>query len=123
MFSYFSALKPFIIRIPPSVSVKRPVTSDSIIRLCLKIGLIFLKAKKEMTPNINTGTKTYNVNVGLMLINKIKETIDVKIPPTSCTKPVPIILRTPSTSFITLETKAPVLLLSKKLMGSDNNFF
>ena len=57
------------------------------------------------------------------MIKIIKEIIAVIVPPTNCTNPVPIKLRTPSTSLIIRETSAPDFVLSKKLIGNDNTFF
>ena len=45
------------------------------------------------------------------------------IPPTNCTKPVPIKFLTPSTSLMILETKAPDFVLSKKRIGNESTFF
>ena len=61
---------------------------------------------------------------GLDLRNPLseKEIIAVKLPPINWTSPVPTRLRTPSTSVMILETKAPDLLLSKNETGSFNNF-
>ena len=60
-----------------------------------------------------TGTKTYKVIIGLILINKINDTTEVKVPPINCTKPVPMRFLTPSTSVIMRDTNAPDLELSK----------
>ena len=46
----------------------------------------------------------------------------VTLPPINCTNPVPTKFLTPSTSVMTLETNAPDLLLSKKLIGRVSSF-
>ena len=119
----FSALNPLITRIQFIVSVRRPVTSAFILPRALKIGRIYPNAFKAIRAKIITGTKTNKVICALISINIIKEIMAVIVPPMSCTNPVPTKFLTPSTSVITLETKAPDLLLSKKLTGRVNNFF
>ena len=107
LFSWGSALNPFITRAPFRVSVNRPVTSALSLPLSLKIGRILAKALSAIKANKPTGTKTKTVIVALMRSKSTREMIAVKVPPTNCTKPVPTRLRTPSTSVIILETKAP----------------
>ena len=84
---------------------------------------MYLKAFRATTPKIATGRKTKRVIHALILMSNTTDIIAVILPPTSCTSPVPMRLRTPSTSLIILETKAPDLLLSKKLIGKESIFF
>ena len=89
--------------------------------LFLNIGRIYTKAFMAIIAKIPTGTRTNTVINAFIFIKIIKEIIAVIEPPINWTNPVPTRFRTPSTSFITLDTRAPVLLLSKKFIGSDNN--
>ena len=73
-------------------------------------------------PKIATGTRTKAVIIGLIFINKNKEINAVRVPPISCTRPVPTIFLTPSTSLIIRETNSPDLLLSKKFIGKPKTF-
>ncbi len=118
-----AALNPLITRIPPSVSVSLPVTSALIFPLALKIGLITLKAFRAMMAKIAKGMSVNKVIDTLICSNKIRETTAVMVPPTNCTRPVPIKFLTPSTSVIIRETKAPDLVLSKNRMGRPRIFF
>ena len=65
-----------------------------------------------------TGTKTYRVKSGLIVMSKNKQMMAVITPPIIWAKPVPTIFLTPSTSFMIRETSSPVLTLSKYLTGS-----
>ena len=118
-----AALNPLITRIPPSVSVSLPVTSALIFPLALKIGLITLKAFRAMMAKMAKGMRVNKVIDTLICSNKIKETTAVMVPPTNCTRPVPIKFLTPSTSVIILETRAPDLVLSKNPIGKPRIFF
>ena len=106
-------------RIPAKVSVKRPFTSASIFPRSLKTGRTTEKALIATTAKSAKGAKLNNVKGGLIRISKTKATTAVNNPPINCTRPVPTKLFTPSTSFITLETSAPLWVLSKKRTGSD----
>ena len=75
-----------------------------------------------MNAKIITGTITKKVIVAFILIKITKEIIAVRLPPINCTRPVPTKFLTPSTSVITRETRAPDFSLSKKEIGSVNNF-
>ena len=72
---------------------------------------------------MDIGSNTKSVINGLMYIRNPTEMIAVNTPPTSCTRPVPTKLRTPSTSFITLDTRAPDFWLSKNRVGSRSKCF
>ena len=109
-------------RIPFRVSVSLPVTSALIFPRALKIGRMYPNALSAIRANMRTGTRTNKVICALIRIKITSEMMAVILPPINCTKPVPTKFRTPSTSVITLETKAPDLLLSKKLTGSLSNF-
>ena len=52
------------------------------------------------------------VNSALILSRMASESSAVRMPPTKSTRPVPIRLRTPSTSLMMRETRAPDLLAS-----------
>ena len=66
-----------------------------------------------MALSIATGLiKAIIVMVALMRTRTTKAMRAVKIPPTKSTRPVPIRLRTPSTSLMILATRVPVLLPS-----------
>ena len=84
---------------------------------------MYLNAFSATKPKIATGRKTNKVIHGFILMSSTTDIIAVIVPPTSCTSPVPIRLRTPSTSLIILDTSAPDLLLSKKLIGNESIFF
>ena len=86
------------------------------------MGRIYPKAFKAIPAKIRTGTRTNNVICALIRIKMISEIIAVMLPPINWTKPVPTKFLTPSTSVITLETRAPDLLLSKKLTGRVSSF-
>ena len=118
-----AALNPLITRIPPSVSVSLPVTSALIFPLALKMGLITLKAFRAMMAKMAKGMRVNKVIDTLICSNKIRETTAVMVPPTNCTRPVPIKFLTPSTSVIILDTKAPDLVLSKNRIGRPSIFF
>ena len=53
-----SALKPLITRIPPSDSVRRPVTSALTLARSRKIGRTYPKAFREIRPNRASGATT-----------------------------------------------------------------
>ena len=61
---------------------------------------MYLNAFKAIMPNMDSGTNTNKVIHGFKSIKITKDTMAVNEPPTSCTNPVPIKLRTPSTSLI-----------------------
>ena len=121
-FSCSSAPKPLITRTPFRLSVNRPVTSALITPRVRKIGRILPKAFMATKAKKPTGTKVKIVMVGLIVINQTKEMRAVSVPPMSWTRPVPTKLRTPSTSLMMRLTKAPLFVLSKKLVGRERIF-
>ena len=121
--SCFSALNPLMTRIPPKVSVNLPLTSALIFPRFRKMGRMILKAFNAIMAKMVNGIKVNKVMNTLMSISKIRETTAVMMPPTSCTKPVPMRFRTPSTSDMIRETSAPDFALSKNRTGRANTFF
>ena len=87
------------------------------------MGRITLNAFNAIKAKIAKGIKVKIVIVQLIRSSNIKDTIAVIVPPTSCTNPVPIKLRTPSTSLIIRETNAPDFVLSKNRIGNERTFF
>ena len=112
-----SAWNPLITRIPAIASVRRPVTSAVMAPRWRKIGRISPNARPVTAPKMASGMKVYRVIGTLMRSNRTSTTTVVRAPPTRCTSPVPTILRTPSASVITRDTRAPVWLLSKNATG------
>ncbi len=123
LFSWASALKPLMTRTPPKVSVNRPVTSALIFPRFLKIGRMILNAFNAINAKMAKGTRVNRVMVQLICNKRTRETTAVMVPPTNCTNPVPMRFRTPSTSVMMRETKAPDFALSKNRIGSESTFF
>ena len=107
-----SAWYPLITRTPPSVSVNRPVTSALILPRSRKIGRTVRNARCKTAPNANKTTSTTVVIVALVRKSTTVAITAVSRPPASSTKPVPIRLRTPSTSLMMRATSVPVLFAS-----------
>ena len=107
-----SAWYPFTTRTPASDSVNRPVTSAVIFPRSRKMGrmrpnaLISTRAKTEMDAS------AIPVSSGLVHSSTASENTATRMPPTNSTRPVPMRLRTPSTSFMMRDTSTPVLLAS-----------
>ena len=72
---------------------------------------MLLVPQNQKLPRVEKQTRFIH---GFILMSNTTDIIAVIVPPTSCTSPVPMRLRTPSTSLIILDTSAPDLLLSKK---------
>ena len=64
------------------------------------------------TPKKTNEPAAISVICGLVRSSKTRAIAEVTRPPAKSTKPVPKRLRTPSTSLMMRETKAPVLLVS-----------
>ena len=99
-------------RTAPSDSVSRPVTSALIFPRSRKIGRIVVKARLSTTAKPMSTVAVMSVIVALMRRRTTSEINAVMMPPTNSTRPVPIRLRTPSTSLMMRETSAPVRLAS-----------
>ena len=108
-----SALYALTMRMPPSVSASRPVTSALILPRSRKSGRSRLKKTAIPPPNrISTVSVTA---VSFQLSQKSTPTAisAVTNPPTSCTSPVPTRFRMPSASDMMREMSTPVLVESK----------
>jgi hypothetical protein len=117
------AWNPLMIRMPPSASVRRPVTSARIRPRSRKAGRRVLKARAETQLKAASGTMASSVITTSMRIRKTSATTAVTEPPTSCTSPVPTRFRTPSTSSMIRETSSPLFALSKTRTGSSRTCF
>jgi hypothetical protein len=103
----------FTTRMPPSVSLRRPVTSPWILPRSRKIGRRWVNARAIPKPNTARMPTMTSVIVQLSQSSTPSASSAVTTPPTSCTMPVPTRLRIPSASFITREIITPVWCSSK----------
>ncbi len=107
-----SAWYPFTTRTPPSDSVSRPVTSALILDRVRKIGRIVAKALFSPTPKTRRTPKATAVIITLVCSRYPSAISAVISPPANSTRPVPMRFRTPSTSLMIRDTRAPVLFAS-----------
>ena len=112
-----SAWYPLTTRTPPSDSVRRPVTSALMRPRSRKMGRMVRKAFCKPSPKTSRKPKAMAVMTGLMRISTAKAMTAVSRPPTKSMRPVPMRLRTPSTSDMMRETSAPTLAPSKYWSG------
>ncbi len=107
-----SAWYPLITRTPARDSVRRPCTSALIFPRSRKIGRIFLNAL--LSTSAKTAIKnSANAVIRELIFSRITSaTRAFSMPPENSTSPVPIRLRTPSTSVMMRETSAPLLVAS-----------
>ena len=100
-------------RMPPSVSVSRPVTSALILPRSRKIGRSRVKAIAITPPNAPSNTSVAVVRRQLSQNSTPNAMEAVTMLPTSCTSPLPTRFRMPSASFMMREISTPVLVESK----------
>ena len=100
-------------RMPPSVSVSRPVTSALILPRSRKIGRSRVKASAITPPKAASNTSVTVVSRQLSQNSTPSAMVAVTMPPTSCTSPLPTRFRMPSASFMMREISTPVLVESK----------
>ena len=100
-------------RMPPSVSVSRPVTSALSLPRSRKIGRSRMKASDITPPNAASSTSVAVVRRQFSQKSTPSAMPAVTTLPTSCTRPLPTRFRIPSASVMMREMRMPVLVESK----------
>jgi hypothetical protein len=103
----------FTTRMPPSVSVSRPVTSAVIWLRSRKTGRMRVNMVASTAPKSPSTTRIAMVSCQFSQNRNPRATSAVKLPPTSCTMPVPTRFRMPSASFMMRLTATPTWVESK----------
>ena len=111
--SRFSATYVLTRRIPPSVSLRRPVTSALISWRLRKIGRSFLNAMDIDTAKMKSSATVASVSRAFSASSTTKAATAVTFPPINWTSPVPTRFRIPSGSVMIREIRTPLLVESK----------